>query len=197
MPYSPTLSAENSTLGQLWITLQNYMENASSHEKPMLMVELIYIALYISQTSFEAEEQMFSMYTASTQMFHLRTLHHKRASTMRARMATLWQGGLEDQMLARSLELEITGMISLLQKVERNFFNYCTRMLQDSYAVALPNLKSTLIGNIGQIEFHTNTQRATSWYKTLFLSSAHGYKGYLTGLAEVSLARQGGRPPRN
>jgi len=174
--------------------LRNYAENASSPEKPMLMVELIYTALSISNENFEVDVQMYSMYMAATQMFHLRTLHHKRASTTRARMVSLWLGDLQDQMLAKSLELEITGMISYVQKVERIFSTYCARLLQDSYAVASPSLRSTLTGSIDQIASHTNTQRATSWYRTLFLSSASGYRAYLQGLQEVSARRQGGPP---
>lgn len=184
------LSAENSTLGRLSITLQNYEQNASSREKPMLMVELIYTALSISQGNFEVEEEMCSMYMAATQMFHLRTQHHKRASTMRARTVTLWQGGLNDQMLAKSLETEISGMISRLQKVEKIFSVYCWNLLRDSYAVALPSLKSTLTGDIDLLNSRTNIQKGSLWLKAAFQSSASGYNSWLLGLLEVCLARR-------
>ena len=104
-------------------------------------------------------------------------------------------GGLQDQMLAKSLEVETCGMISWLQKVETSFLDYSWNLLRSSYAAASPNLRSTLTGDTALSRSRTSTQQGLSWYRTCFLSLASGYRAYLQGIQEVSLARQRGDPP--
>ena len=195
MHYSPILSAATSTLGRLMNTLDNYEQNASSQEKPMLMVEITYIALLISEENTEAENPLLSMSLASTRMFHLRTQHHKRVSTMRARMVTLWQGGLQDQMLAKSLEVEVAGMISSLQRVEKSFLASAWSLILDHYAYLSGAYKSIPTGSIERIRSHINIQKGSNAYTMIFQSLVAGYSEFLKGLYVVSLAPRRGDPP--
>ena len=198
MPYSPTLSAGTSTLGRLMNTLDNYAQNASSREKPMLTVELTYIALSISDQSENSDPEgaMCSMSTACTLIFHLRTQHHRRVSTMRARMVTLWQGGLEDQMLAKSLETEVAGMISWLQRVERSFTNSVWSLIRDHCVSRSDNYKSTLTGVIEMCQRHINIQKTSDVYMMTFQSLVDGYSKYLECLYQVSILYvEEGDPP--
>ena len=96
----------DSTGGKLVTILLNLEQNASSQEKPMLMVEFIYTLLSISGPNVNSGRAgaMYSMLEASTQTFHQRTVHHKVASTTRAKMATLSQGDLGDRREALVLD---------------------------------------------------------------------------------------------
>ena len=74
-------------------------------------------------------------------------------------------GGLQDQMLAKSLEVETCGMISWLQKVETSFLDYSWNLLRSSYAAASHNLRSTLTGDTALFRNRTSTQQGLSWYR--------------------------------
>ena len=143
----------------------------------------------------EAENPLLSMSLASTRMFHLRTQHHKRVSTMRARMVTLWQGGLQDQMLAKSLEVEVAGMISSLQRVEKSFLASAWSLILDHYAYLSGAYKSIPTGSIERIRSHINIQKGSNAYTMIFQSLVAGYSEFLKGLYVVSLAPRRGDPP--
>ena len=89
----------------------------------MLMVEFIYTLLSISDPAVNSGRAgaMYSMLEASTQTFHQRTVHHKVASTTRAKMATLSQGDLRDRREALNLAQMLTGAQSSLHQLEMSF----------------------------------------------------------------------------
>ena len=79
-------------------------------------------------------------------------------------------------------------------KSRDEFLDYSWNLLRSSYAAASPNLRSTLTGDTALFRNRTSTQQGLSWYRTCFLSLASGYRAYLQGIQEVSLARQRGDP---
>ena len=179
MPYSPTLSAGTSTAGKLVTTLLNYEQNASSAEKPMLMAELTYTLLSISGGSSDADGPTYSMLTAITQTFHQRTLHHKAASTMRARMVTLSQGNSKDQKAAIELGAAIRGLTSSLAALETSFIQHSWHLLHDLCAPPFLLWKSMPTGDIALIQSRIDTTQSyvSTWIH--FQNCLNGQKSSL------------------
>ena len=80
---------------------------------------------------------MYSMLEASTQTFHQRTVHHKVASTTRAKMATLSQGDLRDRREALNLAQMLTGAQSSLHQLEMSFCS-CHGTISTNYVHLIP-----------------------------------------------------------
>ena len=199
MPYSPTLSAETSTGGKLVTILLNLEQNASSQEKPMLMVEFIYTLLSISGPDVNSGRAgaMYSMLEASTQTFHQRTVHHKVASTTRAKMATLSQGDLRDRREALNLAQMLTGAQSSLHQLERSFLQLSWNNLHELCAPHSLLWRSTPIGDIGLIQ--SRISMTATYCSTLihFQNSLHGHSSTLQDLQNQVSRRTSrrGTPP--
>jgi hypothetical protein len=152
MPYSPTLSAETSTPLRLATILQNWELSASWHVKIMLMAELTYTLLSISEESIEQDELTLSMLAVITQTSHHLTAHLKRVSTIRSKMVMLSQGGLKDQAEIQFQRLVMSGLKSSWQKVERNFFLSSVHLLLELCVPPSPAYQSMPIGSIAWIQ---------------------------------------------
>lgn len=176
--------------------MENFEENASSREKPMLMVELIYTLLSTSAANSDLVVPVSLMSTIVTQMFQLRTLHHVRASTMRAKMVTLWQGDWNDQNRAIVLSDQLDGMISSLQQVERSFSNCFWHMIHELYVPALPSSQSMPIGALGKIQSRIEHQTPWLLMHQRFLNLRNGHTGrfnlhtYVSNHPRDSLSRE-------
>lgn len=194
--YSPILSAGTSTPGRLVTTLENFEENASSREKPMLMVELTYILSLTSAENSDLAVPASLMLTVITQMFQLRTLHHVRASTMRAKMVTLWQGDWNDQNRAIVLSNSLDGMISSLQQVETSFSNSLWHMIHELYVPALPSSANMPTGAIAKIQSRIEPQMTWLLMHQRFLNLRNGHTGrfnlhtYVSNHPRDSLSRE-------
>jgi hypothetical protein len=152
----------------------------------MLMVELIYILLSISAENSDLVVPASLMSAVATQMFRLRTLHHARASTMRARMVSLWQGGWNDQVQALDLSKVIDGMILSLHRIETTFLSLFWNMTHELFVPALPSSQSLPIGDFAKIQSRTNIHRHWLLIYEDFLSLRDGHCHHFNVTVNVS-----------
>ena len=103
----------------------------------MLMVELIYTALSISNENFEVDVQMYSMYMAATQMFHLRTTP-QAGFDYACKDGVIVAGGLARPDAGKIARTGDHWHDIVRAESREDFSTYCARLLQDSYAVASP-----------------------------------------------------------
>ena len=161
------------------------------------MVEFIYTLLSISDPAVNSGRAgaMYSMLEASTQTFHQRTVHHKVASTTRAKMATLSQGDLRDRREALNLAQMLTGAQSSLHQLEMSFCS-CHGTISTNYVHLIPSLwRSTLIGDIGLIQ--SRISMTATYASTLihFQNSLHGHSSTLQDLQNQVSRRTSRRGP--
>jgi hypothetical protein len=152
----------------------------------MLMVELTYTLLLTSAGNSDLDVPASLMSVTITQMSQLRTLHHARVSTMRAKMVTLWQGDWADQNHAIRLSEYIDGMISSLQRVEKSFSKCFWHMIHELYVPALPSSANMPIGAIEKIQSRIDPQRVWLLIHQDFLKLRNGHVGRYNLYSTVS-----------
>ena len=161
------------------------------------MVEFIYTLLSISGPNVNSGRAgaMYSMLEASTQTFHQRTVHHKVASTTRAKMATLSQGTWETEG-KRWYWTNADWSTIVAAPTRDEFLQLSWNNLHELCAPHSLLWRSTLIGDIGLIQ--SRISMTATYASTLihFQNSLHGHSSTLQDLQnQVVGARRGGGPP--
>jgi len=120
--------------------LQNWELSASWHVKIMLMAELTYTLLSISEGSIEQDELTLSMLAVITQTSHHLTAHLKRVSTIRSKMVMLSQGGLERPSRNSVSKTSDVWAEIILAESREEFFSLVSSLAPRALCTSFPSL---------------------------------------------------------
>jgi len=173
------LSAGTSILSQLSTISQGLASSVSSDEKITLMEELISMLSSITTPTFEDQELVSSMSRDTIRMSSLVDEHQRRCGIMQRKMATLWRGGLSDQVEGDFLQLATSGLNSLMLKIEMSFSALLNNFaLEISFAHSLHSeLMPTGVSHLRPK--NTNLHQAWCLTRAGHLSLMNGYETIL------------------
>lgn len=173
------LSPMDSTLSRLSTISQTLASNASLPEKIIKMEELTSMLSSITAPSFADQELVSSMLRDTIRISSLAESHHKRCTTMRRKMVTLWLGGCSDQVEGDFLRLAIAGLNSCWLRIEMSFLSLLNNFaLEISFALSLPS-ELMPIGDLLPSRPTTSIQLGWSLTRHTFLNLIIGYENIL------------------
>lgn len=137
---------------ELWTSFHHWEQSASLDESIMRMEEFTSTCLSTSDGSFDHEEQMYSMWTVSTQTSSLLEAHQQKDTTTRLRMETLSAEASNDPKKSPA-ELEIARLIQnglqlRVRHVEKSFGRFATSWIRNRLRATSVLCKSTPTGNL-------------------------------------------------
>lgn len=137
---------------ELWTSFHHWERSASLDESVMRMEAFTSTCLSTSDGSFDHEEQMYSMWTVSTQTCRLLAEHQTRDTITRSRMETLSAEVLNDPTTSPA-ELEIArlirnGLKSRVRHLEMSFGRFATSWIRNRLRATSILCQSTPTGNL-------------------------------------------------
>lgn len=168
-----------SILSQLSTISRTLASSVSSDEKVTQMEALISTLSSITAPTFEDQELLSSMLRDTIRMSSLVDEHQRRCGIMRRKMATLWRGGLSDQVEGDFLQLAMSGLNSLMSKIEMSFSALLNNFaLEISFAHSLPS-ELMPIGASHPNRNSTSLHQAWCLTRVSHLSLMSGYESIL------------------
>lgn len=169
MPSSHIPSQPDSAIGQCLIISQTLELSLSSHEKHMLMGELIYTVLLTSENEGDSDARTSSMWLVSTLTLARHAELLLMDGIMQRKMETLLREDSTDrqQLMMEFLDHSQYGILSWMLALEKNFLSLCESWLLRISPDLILNFPSTLTSGMLHKTLSTRDQQETILASTM------------------------------